>query len=217
MAHKLKKKIKYSGTIEILTGLHIGGSKESMEIGGVDNSVIRDPLTQQPFIPGSSLKGKIRSLLQLTYGELKFKDTGSDLCKLFGSIEDKDKNTGGNPSRLIFRDSHMTPESAKELGESEFTDLPYTEIKTENTIDRITGKSSSGLRQQERVPKGAKFNYHVVLNVFEEDDESKLRSIFEQGLKLLEDDYLGGSGSRGYGQIKLHRNDPIETAVEDYK
>lgn len=53
-----------SGILECVTGTRIGGTQEKFEIGGIDNPVIKDPLTDLPYIPGSSLKGKLRHLLE---------------------------------------------------------------------------------------------------------------------------------------------------------
>lgn len=79
------------------------------------------------------------------------------------------------------------------------TDLPYTESKTEVTIDRITAKAMP--RTIERVPAGVSFNVNMVINIFDGEDESKLLKTLNDAMALLEDDYLGGNGSRGYGQV----------------
>lgn len=202
---KLEKKIIIKGQLELITGLHIGGSSEQADIGGVDNIVIRNPITQEPFIPGSSLKGKIRSLLQLSRGEMRESQTGSDVCQLFGASEGRDEHKGkdGNPSRVLFRDAMLTKEWSSKLGDSEYTDMPFTEVKTENRIDRIKG-SAEHPRQMERVPAGTHFEINLVVNVFEGDSQDQLLGVLKEGIQLLEDDYLGGSGSRGYGQVKLH-------------
>lgn len=202
---KLKKKIFIKAQLELLTGLHIGDSKESIEIGGVDNPIVRRKDNNQPYIPGSSVKGKIRCLLDQVYGvnpdgNCKAENYANDaevIADLFGSSGDK-----GNPSRLIVRDAYLTEEWAKILKESEFTDMPYTEIKFENVINRVKGTAEHP-RQMERVPAGAIFEFNFVINVFEKDEESKLMDLFEKGLQLLQDDYLGGSGSRGYGQVHI--------------
>jgi len=225
---KLSKKIFIDAKLELLTGLHIGDSKENVEIGGVDNPIIRRKDNQEPYIPGSSLKGKIRCLLEHVYGEnadSKCKDTGSPICKLFGSSENKETKLDGNPSRLIVRDAYLTREfdksgkliggSAKDLKDSEFTDMPYTEIKIENVINRIKGTAEHP-RQQERIPAGADFNLHFVINIFEGDDEKKYVALLKKGLNLLEDDYLGGSGSRGYGQVKIEITEEKIKEAKEY-
>lgn len=200
--NKLTKKIIVKGTLTCKTGLHIGGSKESVGIGDNDNPVIRLALgKQQPYIPGSSLKGKMRSLMQLVAGEPDEKQYNSPVSKLFGST-DKDKNNPGNPSRIIVRDAYLNKESDEELFGSSNTDMPYTEIKWEYRIDRVLGKAEHP-RQTERVPAGAKFDIAFVLNIFDGDDEKQLLDTFKKAISLLEDDYLGGSGTRGYGQVGI--------------
>lgn len=200
---KLLKKIKYTGVLHLITGLHIGDSKENAEIGGVDSPVVRRKDNNIPYIPGSSLKGKIRSLLEQTYGVANIGDS-EKVNKLFGI-------TGKNakPSRLIVRDAYMTKESVKKLEENKNTDLPFTEIKFENTIDRIVGATKrGGLRNIERVPAGTSFNIEFIINHFENENLDDLKKMLDEGIDLLENDYLGGSGTRGYGQVKIKWNEP---------
>jgi len=200
----LAKKIIISGQIDCVTGLHIGGSKENVEIGGIDLPVIKRGIDKAPYIPGSSLKGKLRSLLQKAYGEAELSQTGSPICALFGATDGKNAHKGknGNPSRLIVRDSYLTEKSKDDLLNSEFTELPYVEVKFENTINRIKGTAEHP-RQLERVPAGAQFYFQLVVDVFENDNEKELIDLLKKGIEFLEDDYLGGSGSRGYGQVKF--------------
>jgi CRISPR-associated protein Csm3 len=202
---KLVKKIIIKGELEAITGLHIGGNKENVEIGGIDLPVIKRGIDNQPYIPGSSLKGKIRSLLQKAFGEQEMTQTGSLICALFGAIDGRDQHKGklGNPSRILVRDCYFTKESSQELQESAFTDMPYVEVKFENTIDRVKGVADHP-RQLERVPAGAKFDIEMIINIFEKDDEKKLLNLLRKGMDFLEADYLGGSGSRGYGQVKFN-------------
>ena len=192
---KLKKKIIYTGTIVLKTGLHIGGTNTALNIGGPDKFVIRNPITQLPYIPGSSLKGKMRSLIELAYGETNngsvTKDPNTKAGKLFGVAS---KIDNGHPSRIIVRDGEL--KNPEELSN---TDLLYTESKTEVTINRITAKANP--RTFERIPAGAKFNLEMVLNIFDGDNEDELRNTIKDAIRLLEDDYLGGNGSRGYGQV----------------
>jgi CRISPR-associated protein Csm3 len=202
---KLIKKIFYHYEMELITGLRIGDSKESTEIGGVDAPVVRRKDNQQPYIPGSSIKGKMRCLLELAYGinaDSECRNNGHIVQQLFGAAESKKDNSPNIPSRLIVRDSYLTKKWAEKLKNSEFTDMPYTEIKAENKINRLTGTADSP-RFFERIPAGAKFEVEFVINIFEGDDEKALTDLLENGIKLLEMDYLGGSGSRGYGQVKL--------------
>lgn len=201
---KLKKKIIYTGTIVLKTGLHIGGTNTALNIGGPDKFVVRNPINQLPYIPGSSLKGKMRSLIELACGNTNngdaTKDPKTKAGKLFGVPSDIEN---GHPSRIIVRDGEL-------INSEEFanTDLLYTESKTEVTINRITAKAMP--RTFERVPAGAKFNLEMVLNVFDGDDEDELKSTIKKAIELLEDDYLGGNGSRGYGQVKIKLNVPEE-------
>ena len=203
---KLIKKIKIEVPITVITGLHIGGNSESVEIGGIDNSVIKlASKDNQPYIPGSSLKGKMRCLLEQVAGASKI---GNDekVNNLFGITEDKETKRKNRPSKLIVRDAMLSEESKKELLACDSLDMPFTENKWENVIDRINGKAEHP-RQTERVPAGAVFNAEFILNIWDGDDEAEMLELFEKGIHLLENDYLGGSGSRGYGQIKFGKLD----------
>ena len=203
---KLIKKIKIEVPITVITGLHIGGNSESVEIGGIDNSVIKlASKNNQPYIPGSSLKGKMRCLLEQVAGASKI---GNDeqVNNLFGITEDKETKRKNRPSKLIVRDAMLSEESKKELLACDSLDMPFTENKWENVIDRINGKAEHP-RQTERVPAGAVFNAEFILNIWDGDDEAEMMELFEKGIHLLENDYLGGSGSRGYGQIKFGKLD----------
>lgn len=195
---KLNKKVIYTGIISLKTGLHIGGTNAALNIGGPDKFVVRNPISNIPYIPGSSLKGKLRSLIELYNGETNggkpSSNPESKAGKLFGVAGDDDKK---RPSRLIVRDAELDIEGT----DFSNTDLPFTESKTEVAIDRITAKANP--RTFERVPAGAKFKLNMVLNVFDGEKEQELKATLMQAIKLLEDDYLGGHGSRGYGQVKF--------------
>ncbi len=187
---RLTKRIIINLQIDVLTGIHIGGSKESYGIGGVDLPVIKDPVSGKPIIPGSSLKGKIRSLMELA-GIV----TGESLVLFAG-------NELG-PTRCLFRDCHLSNESCKLL-EARLGENVYTEIKAENTIDKFTGTTKmGGLRFIERVPMGVSFEGEIVINGYNDDDINDFYNKIEAGCRLLEANYLGGSGSRGYGKVKL--------------
>lgn len=200
--NKLIKKIRYTGTITLKTGLHIGGTNAALNIGGPDKFVVRNPLNNIPYIPGSSLKGKMRSLVEIYNGETNngkpTNDANTKAGALFGVSGDSDSS---RPSRLIVRDAELDINSA----DFSNTDLPFTESKTEVAIDRVTAKANP--RTFERVPAGAKFNLNMVLNVFEGEDEKGLKNTLKQAINLLHDDYLGGHGSRGYGQIEIKLDD----------
>lgn len=221
---KLLKYKKISGTITCLTGLHIGGSSEKIEIGGVDNPIIRNPVDDFPYIPGSSIKGKMRALLEWkldkvepngeVHGSNKNKpcrDKDCPICCIFGSSAGQETDTG--PTRLIVRDAKLTDTSKEMLKKlKEEKGLPYAEEKYENTINRITAEANP--RQMERVPAGTQFEFEMIYRIFDENndggkkDEDLFKNV-ELGLELLQQDYLGGSGSRGYGKIK------IEYKIED--
>ncbi len=211
----LKKKVIYTGTIVLRTGLHIGGTNAALNIGGPDKFVVRNPLTNIPYIPGSSLKGKFRSLVELNEGESidgkPSNDAKTKSGALFGVSGDSNSS---RPSRLIVRDAPMVTENDTDEELAQFglkrsdipnysqTDLPYTESKTEVAIDRVTAKANP--RTFERVPAGAQFKLNMVLNIFEDEDEKQLKATLKKAIALLEDDYLGGHGSRGYGHVKIY-------------
>ena len=199
---QLVKKIKINTSITLITGLHIGGNSENVEIGGIDTPVIKLASKDDvPYIPGSSLKGKIRCLLEQTKGAPKV-GLNKEVNNLFGITENKKMGIEDNkPSKLIVRDAILTEDSKAYLLGCDNLDMPYTENKYENTIDRVTAKANP--RNMERVPAGAEFNVEFIINVWDDDDEQELLALFEKGIRLLENDYLGGSGSRGYGQIKF--------------
>jgi CRISPR-associated protein Csm3 len=214
---KLVKKIKIQTSITLVTGLHIGGSSDNVEIGGIDNPVIKLATRgNEPYIPGSSLKGKMRCLLEQTAGASK---VGMDqkVNNLFGITESRTLNTDNKPSKLIVRDAILSKESKEALLACDNLDMPYTENKWENVIDRTKGVAEHP-RQSERVPAGAVFNAEFVLNIWDDDNEEELMALFEKGIRLLENDYLGGSGSRGYGQIKFAKLEKTELSdANDWK
>lgn len=205
------------GKIRLLTGLHIGAGSEEMHIGGTDNPVIKNPLTGQPYIPGSSLKGKMRSLLEwklgvvsLTEGKpLSFKHitktpnpaAAKQLLKLFGGSPDPSNDekliAEIGPTRLAFWDCSLNQDWAKR--EVSDKNRLFTETKMENTIDRIQGVAQHP-RNTERVPAGAEFDFKLTLKVHDGED---LSDMLFQGLKLIELTGLGGSLSRGYGKIEF--------------
>ena len=197
------------GMLVCKTGLRVGGSREDIEIGGLDNPIIRDPVTKLPYIPGSSLKGKLRSLLEYKEGKVTpsgephgCRENGCLICKVFGPHKVVDHAFG--PSRIIVRDALLTEESKKELEEKLEAGSLYTELKQEVSIDRKTGTASKpGPRTMERVPAGAKFALHIVLRTFEGDNKDELVKFVKEGVGLLQQDYLGGSGTRGYGWVEI--------------
>ncbi len=233
-------KILITGKIKAETGLSIGGATVGLDIGGVDNPVIKDA-EGKPYIPGSSLKGKMRSLLEKANGlatddkriwvvpnEISIhmcNDPDCVVCNIFGrTTRDKPYSSPGEnaikidkenvtPTRLIVQDAMLSEESVKNLMELK-TDLEFTEVKFENVIDRIT--SAANPRQMERVPEGAEFEFGMIYNIFNKSDKSNLKEVFK-AMELLEHDYLGGSGSRGYGKVKFEDMGVYWNSKADYE
>jgi CRISPR-associated protein Csm3 len=210
---QLIQRIQIKGRIELLSGLHIGMGKDAIEIGGIDSPVVKHPHSGMPYIPGSSLKGKLRSLLEWHLGKLELDgnvwgssrdgryDGADPVLRIFGTTH-KDWKDG--PTRLLVRDAMPSEEWRKDIiGRG----LPLTEEKFENNINRIQGKAGIGIRKIERVPAGALFDFEMVYRVFDlqdggSTDRANLKHLL-QALQLLELDALGGSGSRGYGRIRF--------------
>lgn len=236
-----KGKYILKGTIHCVTGLHIGGSVAGIEIGGLDNPVIKDPLTEHPYIPGSALKGKLRSLLEwhmglirqqpeqqdkytaYDCGELKKKKENSDdpdcwekaftLARLFGpaSADEQVRQTAG-PTRLTVRDAFPSPQTL-DLWEERLGEGIFTEIKTENSLDRVTSEATP--RPMERVPAGSEFEFEMILDVYRNNDHELFRDLFT-AMHLLENSSLGGNGSRGHGQVKFQNLSLVWRSLEYY-
>lgn len=189
-------KIKITGKIFVETGMHIGGSTAFAAIGAVDSPVIKDARNNLPIIPGSSLKGKMRSLLAKELNEQVAQKPDDDcelITRLFGSA----KKGEVKPSRLIFSDMSLANES--ELREAGLQSM--TEVKFENTINRATAVANP--RQIERVIRGSEFDLSIIYNAEKAEEVTDDFKTLSEGLKLLENDYLGGNGSRGYGKVKF--------------
>ncbi|PKO21036.1 MAG: type III-A CRISPR-associated RAMP protein Csm3 [Chloroflexi bacterium HGW-Chloroflexi-1] len=230
----LRGRVFMEGDIKAVTGLHIGGAAGALEIGGVDSPVIRNPLNNQPYIPGSSLRGKMRSLTERLHGsdqnfqvghtrgkevwvhtcqakgeppqdKVAYKQWQEDyqrkfaacpVCSVFGVTGDEPVS---HPTSLVVRDVYLSEASAKVL--ENLTDFPYTEIKWEATIDRVT--SAAVPRQIERVPAGAVFEgFELVYNVYDRAGRDQFPVVLK-ALQLVEEDYLGGLGSRGGGKVEF--------------
>jgi len=206
------------GEIECVTGLHIGKGGGSIEIGGIDDPIVKNPLTDFPYIPGSSLKGKMRSLLEKVLEKVLEKEKkpafnrtregisrhecddyeqakDCPVCRLFGSTGETGEKKN-YPGKLIVRDGKLTNENSIMI-----EGMKVTEAKMENTIDRVT--SAAVPRTIERVPAGVKFNFNLVYQVNESHQKEDLENIL-LCLKLIEKEGLGGNVSRGYGQVKFH-------------
>jgi CRISPR-associated protein Csm3 len=264
-------KFRLNSNLVVETGLHIGGGGEKLDIGGLDHPVIRNPWNRQPYLPGSSIKGKLRAILERLLNKPLNRPGGSDIyryesddledgythidgqdipyegaktcpiSRLFGStgsecwiessiateqrlssegkrnIKGKEytKIKGRNaPARLIVRDSHLLDESAKHL-ETIDTGLYMTEWKFENSIDRVTAAANP--RQLERVPAGSIFKFELVYTVEDwEQAKEDLRNI-AIALAILEDDALGGHGSRGYGKIRFEKFEFFYRNLDRYR
>jgi CRISPR-associated protein Csm3 len=289
LQHKqLLGKFRLESTLLLETGLHIGGGGEKLDIGGLDKAVVRDPITQFPYLPGSSIKGKLRSILERFHNKPLNRSGGSNtyryesddlvdgyseingqqicyegaltcpISRLFGSTGGSNfwvetsraqaeglervesKSNGGfvtrtinsvehsqvkkgrnSPARLIVRDCHLIDESAEKLKRVD-TGLYMTEWKFENGIDRVTAAANP--RQVERVPRGAKFKFELVYTVEADGDRAdNVTQAIEDlqniaiGLSLLEDDALGGHGSRGYGKVRFENFKCFWRDLEQYR
>lgn len=193
-------KLEITGTIKVETGMHIGASDGFAAIGAIDSPVIKDALTRKPYIPGSSLKGKMRSLLAKAYNEnrtvSKSDEDDEKITRLFGSSADK-KSGKPKPSRLIFADTIIS--NAKEL---KALGISETEAKEENTIDPLTAEAKP--RQIERVIRGAEFPLNIIYNLDSEDEFLEDMKSVALAFELLRHDYIGGHGSRGYGRVSIN-------------
>ncbi len=216
---QLKAINQITGQIRLVTGLHIGAGNEEVHIGGIDNGVIKHPHTQQPYIPGSSLKGKMRSLLEWRAGLVgesggkpvsislletltgDKKQHAEVLIRLFGAAGDTKNDAKAEEigiTRLSFWDCSLNNEWEKKISDNNWL---YTEAKSENTINRITGTADNP-RQTERVPADSIFDFQLGMKILSDSEDNFVETVLA-GLKLLELDGIGGSGSRGYGKIKF--------------
>jgi CRISPR type III-A/MTUBE-associated RAMP protein Csm3 len=218
---KLEQAVIFSGKIYCVSGLSIGGSSITLDIGGIDREVIKNPITKEPYIPGSSLKGKMRSELEKKYGTkcwikesqksnkevLKRKkdkilvvgdkepcgcgEKSCLICMIFGSH----KNPGADsaPTRIIVRDAVLSKEKMEK-------NSVILERKTENIVSR-TSDTADSPRIIERVPAGTYFDFEIVLRIFEGDNKQHLIDKVVESLKLVQESYLGGCGSRGSGSV----------------
>ena len=212
-----------TGKIVCKTGLHIGGSNVSIDIGGSDNVVIRDAVSGNPYIPGSALKGKLRFLTELndvpssnniihiTEGKPS-NDENCIAAKLFGVSAREDKNPILRyPTRTIVRDAFPDKETEELWKNDEL--IRGAELKWENVINRIN--SSATPRSIERVPRGSKFDFEIIYAVYDEDDDNIIPLL--RSMCYLEDNYLGGSGSRGFGKVKFEQIKITKRSIGYYK
>ncbi len=230
-AHTAQTELKFigkvilEGELHCETGLHVGAGKGSLEIGGSDNPVVKDAFGR-PYIPGSSLRGKIRSLLEQVSGaavpselvylsrrkgqEVRIHQSDrpdDEICLLFGRnagrmdrvVGEPLESAHATPARLAVYDAPLDLESITGPMRENLDD-ELTEVKSENAIDRITSQANP--RTLERVPAGARFHVRLVMDVLCEADAPLFSRVLE-GLRLLEDDALGGGGSRGSGRVRF--------------
>lgn len=210
------------GKLELLSGLRVGAGDSEMHIGGVDATTIKDPFTGNPYIPGSSIKGKLRSLLEQASGAIIFsngkplkgdvignsnltesqKKFGESIIKLFGFMSSPSDSAILGPTRISVSDAMLDSDWEKKSREN---DWQKTEVKPETAIDRIKGTALHGsLRSIERIPAGTQFAFQISVKIFKENEEQELvEKLLLPGIKLLEQDYLGGMGSRGYGRVRF--------------
>lgn len=237
MSASLVANIFLRGKIECLTGLHVGGSKEKFQIGGVDNPVIRDSVDKLPYIPGSSLKGKLRMLLEYHLGLVidGKPSTAQEITDLFGTAPNNSNVSGdsageagggsesspvvlSSPLRLVVRDAYPD-ERTRDKWENIESELLYTELKQENTIDRLTAEANP--RSMERVVKGSCFDFEMILGVYRDDNgvdgwRTHLDNLVT-AMRLLEHSALGGSGSRGYGKVRFMFMSPVAVTNQEYR
>jgi len=229
---KLEYKLEITGTIEVVTGLHIGGSDVDLNIGGIDSEVAKNKQDGTPYIPGSSLSGKLRSLIAKAKGykylnfdaAVKSEDHDLDtfnwdrefLALLFNGngfnadyviVKNRPKDNSNNyvtidgdevllatHTRLLIRDDFMLePDTLLEK---------VLEDKAENVINRNTGEANP--RHIERVVNGTKFQLKMIMDVYQYDKVVELCKALHLGINLLNNDYLGGMGSRGSGEVKIY-------------
>ncbi|MGC9455733.1 MAG: type III-A CRISPR-associated RAMP protein Csm3 [Phycisphaerae bacterium] len=206
---KLKESRLVSGQIEVVTGLRIGANVETMEISGLDNPIIRNPANDEPYIPGSSLKGKLRSLAEWYLGELPLPSgdlvrdckTDGSVARVFGVAAQRQRQVG--PTRTLVRDARLSKQDRRSFAQGR----EITEVKTENSINRLTAMANP--RPMERVLPGVRFAFEIVYRIFDAEgdggrtDEENFERVLLTAMRLLEQDYLGSSGSRGCGQIRF--------------
>ncbi len=228
---QLTGKVIITGQIHTMTGLHIGGSKASLDIGGLDLNVIKTP-GEVPYIPGSSLKGKLRSLLARVAGTVAVADRDANggpsdesapnaehIREIFGLPGDETVGTKANKkgivTRLVVRDADLHVEEFKKNFRDGSMEFPFSDIKWENTINRRTGTAEHP-RQLERVPAGVRFDFEMVYDVYGDNKKDGHLGHILAAMRMLEADYIGGQGSRGYGKIKFKKVKFVEKSVDDF-
>jgi CRISPR-associated protein Csm3 len=198
-----------TGTIELKSGTRIGGSDDLLQIGGTDLTCIKDPVTGRPYLPGSSLKGRMRSELERyheRFGRNPNEPCGCatpecPVCRLFGPHKNTNHQLG--PSRLLIRDAPLL-----EGGQLEH--------KTEAIIQRQSNTAQHP-RTVERVAPGSRFALEIGVQVFDLDDgfeyddhdgkrvrgAEALREVVYMALDLVEQTGIGSGTSKGYGAVEI--------------
>ncbi len=210
-------RLKFS--ITCVEGLRVGGSGGGLEIGGVDAnlSVLRNPVTGEPYLPGSSLKGKLRSVLEKKLGKTFGDPCGCGqlaclVCKVFGAHMKPGAAT--SPTRIVVRDAPLSVASKKQFAESVAAGTPVFEEKTENIVDRKTGTAKHP-RTGERVPPDTVFDAEILLHIFEGDKRQEFVDFVRQGLAIIQEgSSLGASGSRGYGKVRFKITEDINLPLD---
>lgn len=218
------KKLKYKkiqGILKVKTGLHIGSGKDTIEIGGMDLPIIRNPINMEPYIPGSSIKGKMRSLFEIKNNKINEKNNGPcnceesecPVCRVFGRSGNIKHN--GGPTRILVHDAFMNEQYSMIFDKDENR---IVEEKWENTIDRKSGTAKHP-RPLERVAPGVEFDFSITYRMLDlgegfDLDEKYFNDVVIESLRLLQNDYLGGSGSRGSGRIEFKLKDENNNDIE---
>lgn len=222
---RLKEIKTINGTIELVTGTRVGGSSDIIEIGGNDSPIVRNPLTKEPYIPGSSLKGRMRMLMEWIEGKIDPKgdvhncgEAECPICRVFGRSAEKSEEAQSGPTRISVKDAYLTSES-RDLLENLRERVGFdSEWKYENNINRLTSKATP--RNSERVPAGVSFDFSITYKILDMNDDGKLdekyfETIVLKSLKALLIEGIGGGVSRGNGQIKFTKLDVDGTSYID--
>lgn len=195
-----------TATVTLTSGARIGGSDDVLQIGGTDLTCIKDPASGKPYLPGSSLKGKMRSALEKSTGTSEGIQPSKrgPIARVFGPHFDSRHQEG--PTRIRVHDAQLIPGS-------DFT----LELKTESVNNRETGTAMHP-RTLERVAPGARFGLRIDFDVYDMDRDFEyvdlaekkthtgrdaILAIVNDGLDLLCQSGIGSGTSRGYGQIEI--------------
>ena len=214
----MKNPIKILCSIELVSWLHIWAGKESLKIWWIDSPVVKHPLTNIPYIPWSSIKGRMRGLLEMKKWEyssktgkdektgeektlyLSSEDPTKDCAKYFGCAWDKKIS-----SRLLFSDFALdiTQEIVKPyITEKWIMKSNFFEDKAENTIPRFNSGTAKP-RHIERIPSWVKFIWYITVIQDDVVDNDTVKNLLEEWISLVEMTFLWWSWSRWYGRVKF--------------